>query len=193
MYTDDNGIVRFESTDNIAPLQVGLNAAMESVSEAMESVSEAIDNKNMLRAGGNKLGVMESYGVVTNADALTNWGHVDPDDDRFILLGKDYGDEVRVGRLIGTIDQEWLPFKIAVGQVSISLSNSNNGSREFSIPSGIFSSAPNLMGNIVSNTTQYNIAGCHATNSTTGRIYVRRTDGTSQSISLTVGWTAIGT
>lgn len=35
MYTDDNGIVRFESTDNIAPLQVGLNAAMESVSEAV--------------------------------------------------------------------------------------------------------------------------------------------------------------
>src|SRR5690625_7873541 len=90
--------------------------------------------------------MMESYGDVRKADARTNWRHVDPDDDRFILLGKDYGDEVRVGRLIGTIDQEWLPFKIAVGQVSISLSNSNNGSREFSIPSGIFSSALYLMG-----------------------------------------------
>src|SRR5690625_194409 len=184
MYTDDNGIVRFESTDNIAPLQVGLNAAMESVSEAMESVSEAIDNKNMLRAGGNKWGEMEAYGVVTNADALTNLVNVDTDDDWFILLGEDYGEEVRVGRLIGTIDQELLPFKIAVWQVSISLSNSNNRSREFSIPSGIFSSAPNLMGNIVSNTTQYNIAGCHATNSTTGRIDVRTTDGVRKSTRL---------
>jgi len=36
VYTDDNGIVRFESLDNIAPLQVGLNAAMESISEAFD-------------------------------------------------------------------------------------------------------------------------------------------------------------
>lgn len=40
MYTDDNGIVRFESTDNIAPLQVGLNTALESVSDVISSVKE---------------------------------------------------------------------------------------------------------------------------------------------------------
>lgn len=37
MYTDDNGIVRFESLDNIAPLQVGLNAALESVSNQFDA------------------------------------------------------------------------------------------------------------------------------------------------------------
>jgi len=39
LYTDDNGIVRFESLDNIAPLQVGLNAALESVSVALDSTA----------------------------------------------------------------------------------------------------------------------------------------------------------
>lgn len=42
MYTDDNGIVRFESTDNIAPLQVGLNAALESVSEAVTELKHDV-------------------------------------------------------------------------------------------------------------------------------------------------------
>lgn len=34
MYTDDNGIVRFEGSDNIAPLHTALNTALESVSTA---------------------------------------------------------------------------------------------------------------------------------------------------------------
>lgn len=43
MYTDDNGIVRFESLDNIAPLQVNLNAALESVSDSLTDTNERID------------------------------------------------------------------------------------------------------------------------------------------------------
>ena len=41
MYTDDNGIVRFESTDNISPLHIGLNTALGSVSDAMAVVYSA--------------------------------------------------------------------------------------------------------------------------------------------------------
>lgn len=43
MYTDDNGIVRFEALDNIAPLQVNLNAALESVSDSLTDTNERID------------------------------------------------------------------------------------------------------------------------------------------------------
>ena len=45
MYTDDNGIVRFESLDNIAPLQVGLNAALESVSDSLTDTRESIEGR----------------------------------------------------------------------------------------------------------------------------------------------------
>lgn len=41
MYTDDNGIVRFESTDNISPLHIGLNTALGSVSDAIAVVYSA--------------------------------------------------------------------------------------------------------------------------------------------------------
>lgn len=43
MYTDDNGIVRFEALDNVAPLQVNLNAALESVSDSLTDTNERID------------------------------------------------------------------------------------------------------------------------------------------------------
>lgn len=41
MYTDDNGIVRFEATDNISPLHIGLNTALESVGNSLAVVHSA--------------------------------------------------------------------------------------------------------------------------------------------------------
>src|SRR5690625_3773408 len=44
MFTDDNGIVRFEDDDEIAPLHVGLNTALTSVSEAIDDTNEHVLN-----------------------------------------------------------------------------------------------------------------------------------------------------
>src|SRR5690625_1081623 len=45
MFTDDNGIVRFEATDNVSPLHTGLNTALSSVSDALDTFSSEIDTK----------------------------------------------------------------------------------------------------------------------------------------------------
>ena len=42
MYTDDNGIVRFEESDNVSPLHTALNTGLQSVSDALATVYSAI-------------------------------------------------------------------------------------------------------------------------------------------------------
>lgn len=44
MYVDDNGISRFENLDRMAPLQVNLNAALQTVSDAVTNINDRIDN-----------------------------------------------------------------------------------------------------------------------------------------------------
>ena len=43
MYTDDNGIVRFEESDNVSPLHTALNTALQSVSNSYDVQSDDIE------------------------------------------------------------------------------------------------------------------------------------------------------
>lgn len=123
MYTDDNGIVRFEALDNIAPLQVNLNAALESVSDALDSSTR--------------------IWPVANASERDALGTGTPTKPLFAYRADTSMLEINIGSGWEVFDQ-WVPgraFAMAAG----SLTMQGTGTRDFDLPAGRFTQPPNIV------------------------------------------------
>jgi len=173
VYTDDNGIVRFESLDNIAPLQVGLNAAMESISGALDSnvriwpVADA-NERNQL--------AIERPQRPLYAHRLDTGN-----------LERNTGNQWEIV-VQGPIGWDYLPARIASGRVDIAVpSGQTQASTTVTFPAGRFTAEPNVaLGtrSTASTLINYGFSGVSATSMT---ITVHRT---STAVTI-VEWVAV--
>ena len=130
MYTDDNGIVRFEALDNIAPLQVNLNAALESVSDSLDSTARIFVVANA--AERDALGVERPQRPLY-AHRLDTGN-----------LERNTGNQWEIV-VQGPIGWDYLPARIASGRVDIAVpSGQTVASTLVSFPAGRFTSTPNV-------------------------------------------------
>ena len=98
MYTDSRGIVRFESTDNISPLHVGLNTALSSVSDRFEVVDDIAEEVEQLNTDVSGLLDLTAFSHVTvSAEGGMSGSIVAVRFGPVVMLG---------GRLSGTIPSE---------------------------------------------------------------------------------------
>lgn len=175
MYTDDNGIVRFESLDNIAPLQVGLNAAMESVSDALDSNIR--------------------IWPVANASERDALGVERPQRPLYVHrldtgnLERNTGNQWEIV-VQGPIGWDYLPARIASGRVDITPSAANTPtSRTVTFPAGRFTATPDVLVAPITSVPGSTVLGAGHTGASASSctVWLTRTNTTSTS----VAWVAV--
>ncbi len=173
MYTDDNGIVRFEALDNIAPLQVGLNAAMESVSDSLDSTARIFVVANA--AERDALGVERPQRPLY-AHRLDTGN-----------LERNTGNQWEIV-VQGPIGWDYLPARIASGDVTLTVpSGQTEASTTVTFPAGRFTAPPKVAlasHSVASTLINYSVT---AISTTSCRINVHRTS-TAQTI---IDWVAV--
>lgn len=146
MYVDDNGIVRFENTDDLSPLHVQLNIALQSISDRATEIQEELDGLEP-----DQITFEDHYLRVGEDGAPRLWA--DPE----LVHGREYTNAAPAanrnrlvvvtqfgtfGTLAGMLDRPYLG--IASGRVTVPISN-NYGTVTVTFPAGRFTSTPRVM------------------------------------------------